>query len=86
MKCETCLYNKNCQFLAKHPKAIVEGCTAYKDARNMVEVVKCQDCQYSEIFVNKGDELYCLCNLEGNGICRRSLLDFCSYGERKKRT
>ena len=28
--CETCLYNKNCQFLAKHPKTNVDSCTAFK--------------------------------------------------------
>ena len=38
MKCETCLYNKNCQYLAKHPTHIVEDCTAYKDAANFVEM------------------------------------------------
>ena len=36
--CETCLYNKNCQFLLKHPKTLVEGCTAYKNAADFVEV------------------------------------------------
>ena len=28
--CEKCLYNKNCQFLAKRNKHKVEGCTAFK--------------------------------------------------------
>lgn len=32
MKCETCLYNKNCQYLAKHPHTIVEDCSAYENA------------------------------------------------------
>lgn len=27
--CEKCLYKKNCQFLAKHKKAVVEGCTGF---------------------------------------------------------
>lgn len=27
--CEKCLYRKNCQFLAKHKTAVVEGCTAF---------------------------------------------------------
>ena len=30
IKCETCIYRKNCQFLAKHRKAIVEDCTAFE--------------------------------------------------------
>ena len=70
--CETCLYNKNCQFLAKHPKLTVDGCTAYKDATNIVEVVRCKDCKY---FV---EEEFCM----GIGIiCKFD--DFCSYGERR---
>lgn len=39
MKCETCLYNKNCQFLAKHKKAEVTGCTAYENAAEYTRVV-----------------------------------------------
>jgi hypothetical protein len=39
IKCETCLYNKNCQFLAKHRNTIVENCSAYKNAADVVEVV-----------------------------------------------
>ena len=38
MKCEKCLYRANCQFLAKHKGAEVEGCTAFKDATDFVEV------------------------------------------------
>ena len=37
-KCETCLYNKNCQFLATHRRVIIEGCTAYKNSADVVEV------------------------------------------------
>jgi hypothetical protein len=39
MKCATCLHNQNCQFLAKHKKAEVSGCTAYKNTIDFVEVV-----------------------------------------------
>ena len=39
IKCETCLYNKNCQFLAKHRNTIVEDCSAYKNVADVVEVV-----------------------------------------------
>lgn len=46
-KCETCLYNKNCQFLATHRRVIVEGCTAYKNSADMVEVVRCSKCMHS---------------------------------------
>ena len=38
VKCETCLYNRNCQFLATHKNAVIEGCTVYKNAADVVEV------------------------------------------------
>lgn len=80
IKCETCLYNKNCQFLAKHRNTIVEDCSAYKNAADVVEVVRCKDC------VN-----YCGFEHCKNGVCDRDSVskravypdDFCSYGERK---
>ena len=81
--CNTCLYNKNCQFLAKHQKTIVDSCTAYKDATNIVEVVICKDCQhyidgccYVSNRTNKG--LYPRVNIHS-----RNENDFCSYGERR---
>lgn len=37
-KCEKCLYNKNCQFLAAHKNADVEGCTAFDDKDDFVKV------------------------------------------------
>ena len=40
-KCEKCLYKANCQFLATHKKAIVEGCTAFKSEADLrVEVAR----------------------------------------------
>lgn len=74
--CETCLYNKNCQFLAKHKLEPVVSCTAYKNAADMVEVVRCKDCNYRD----------------KKGVCERFRQrypfypedDFyCRYGERK---
>lgn len=35
MKCEKCLYRKNCQFLAKHKTAVVEGCTAFESKADL---------------------------------------------------
>ena len=35
MKCEKCLYRKNCQFLAKYKKADVDGCTAFESEKDM---------------------------------------------------
>ena len=33
--CETCLYRKNCQFIATHENSIVESCTAYKSETDL---------------------------------------------------
>jgi hypothetical protein len=39
--CNKCLYKKNCQFLAKHRKTIVEGCTAFESENKVrAEAIK----------------------------------------------
>lgn len=40
IKCEKCLNNANCQFLMAHKKAVVEDCTAFKNAEDFVDVEK----------------------------------------------
>lgn len=35
IKCEKCLYRKNCQFLATHKNTTVEGCTAFKSESDL---------------------------------------------------
>lgn len=41
IKCEKCLYRKNCQFLATHKNTIVEGCTAFESENDLrIEAVK----------------------------------------------
>ncbi len=51
-KCEKCLYKENCQFLATHKRAIIEGCTAFKsEAELRAEVAR-------EIF-KEIEELFC---------------------------
>lgn len=41
IKCEECLYRKNCQFLASHKKTAVEGCTAFKSESGLkAEAIK----------------------------------------------
>ncbi len=59
--CETCLYNKNCQFIAKHPKAIITGCTAYKDSRDVVEV------RHGEWVLEHGEYGKMMCS-----VCKKS--------------
>jgi hypothetical protein len=41
IKCEKCLYRKNCQFLATHKNTIVEGCTAFESENDLrIEAAK----------------------------------------------
>lgn len=49
MICKDCLYNKNCQFLAGHKTADVNGCTAFEDKSEWVHL----PCKV-------GDTVYCL--------------------------
>ena len=52
MKCENCIYHKNCQFIASHKFAYIHGqisgCTAFEDKSNYVQVVRCKDCKHFE--------------------------------------
>ena len=38
MKCENCLYNKNCQFIASHRTAQVEEYTAFEDKSEWIHL------------------------------------------------
>lgn len=40
IKCETCIYRKNCQFLAKHKKVEVIGCDAFVSEIELVTKIK----------------------------------------------
>lgn len=42
MICENCIYRKNCQFLAKHKKAEVIGCTAFVSEADFVKKAKAE--------------------------------------------
>ena len=39
MICDKCIYNKNCQFLAKHKKLEVVRCTAFTDIDDLTAQV-----------------------------------------------
>lgn len=72
-KCEKCLYKENCQFLATHKKAIIADCTAYKDATNVVEVVRCKNCKYFD-----DEDFFCI---PIGCICKPD--DYCSFAKMK---
>lgn len=89
VKCATCLYNKNCQFIGTHKNTIVEGCTAYKDATNMVEVVRCKNCEQfmQQYDIHNGRKLhYGICKLNSNKFHDEEVNcdHYCGYGKRKE--
>ncbi|MBR5785949.1 MAG: hypothetical protein IKY41_04545 [Clostridia bacterium] len=60
IKCEECLYRKNCQFLASHKKTAVEGCTAFKSESGLkAEAIK----EFAERFI---DEECAYCSSESD--------------------
>ena len=72
--CGKCLYNKNCQFLAKY-KIEPDGCSAFRNAEDFVEVVRCKDCRY------RGDEYECPLLAFAEYTCDD---EYCSDGERRE--
>ena len=40
MKCENCLYKKNCQFLTKYKNADIDDCTAFVNEIEFVTKIK----------------------------------------------
>lgn len=77
--CDKCFYRNNCQYLAKKNKSkFVVSCTCFKDGEDIVNVVRCKDCQN-----NPG----LLTRTKGTVWCRHwrkeVLKDgFCNYGAR----
>ena len=75
--CNDCIYYPVCNYKMR--------CDLFKDKTNFVEVVRCKDCKYFEVYypIKEKDKEpieahYCkLYNSD------RKQIDFCSYGERK---
>lgn len=78
VKCDTCLYNKNCQFIATHKNTVVEGCTSYKDTTDIIGVIRCKECKYFITDTFKRT----MCNRTFT-MFEMNENDFCSYGERE---
>lgn len=57
---------------------IEKRCSGFKNAADVVEVVRCKDCQYS-CFIRSCSKYECR---KGCGALKYAT-DFCSYGERK---
>ena len=83
--CGKCLYNKNCQFLAKY-KIEPDGCSAFRNAEDFVEVVRCGKCKhYYQYHVYETNEAtgWGKCTLINMDI-NMTVGDYCSHGERKE--
>lgn len=52
------------------------------DFSDIVHVVRCKDCKWSDWYTSADGNRYCYCMETGNG--GRTENDYCSYGERKE--
>ena len=74
-RCETCLYNKNCQLLVRRGAKNVTSCTAYKG-----EIVFCKDCVHYMPYKKPVEDFDGRCS-----ACRGETdeNEFCNRGKRK---
>lgn len=86
-RCENCIHQKVCLHMANIQNDTyaymgvnfnVEACEHYSQTEDVVEVVRCKDCQYS-CFIRSCSKYECR---KGCGALKYAT-DFCSYGERK---
>ena len=74
--CEKCLYKANCQFLARHNKAIIEDCTAFKNEtdlyRDVVEKL------FDEFYEIMSDNFHMDCQI---GDCIEDYYDEALYDD-----
>lgn len=80
-RCEECLHYDLCNALELNgiDKVPASACGCYKNAADVVEVVRCRDCKYSEI-----DENYNLWCTFYNGKIREMPNGYCWHGERSE--
>ena len=72
--CEKCMHRIVCAYRNKG----CEECNRY-----MADIVWCKDCE--ACLIDNGSRQYHLCMRSGGAFQRRvDLMDFCSFGERKK--
>ena len=87
MTCKDCIGYNFCSDYEKYSEAEVKEfsvqgtvqdlCSFFKNKADVVEVVRCKDCNY---WIYWADEKRCSCDLHH---IRTHRDDFCSYGERK---
>lgn len=67
--CKKCLYKKNCQFLAKHKKAVVEGCTSFLSEDEYKAMIKAEVIkEFAERVKEKSSKLEMVC---GGALVKR---------------
>lgn len=68
MTCKDCIHYEVCQFhIDEETKMTVAECDNFKDKHNLVEAVRCKDCQY---------RYTANCNAKHE----RADMDYCSHG------
>ena len=84
--CKDCLYFERCcsigvELNMKQDKEAENNCRKFKDATDIVKVVRCCDCRYFSRFSCKDKFGYDgHCHGTNHGVC---IEDYCSFGKRK---
>ena len=85
MTCTDCIHHKSCfnmAFRCGYKAEALDGaetCEDFKNKADFVEVVRCKDCKYCELYLSKESKSWqCVRKIEWV-----KPTDFCSYGVRK---
>lgn len=87
-RCSDCLYFERCVSLGvelniEKNREADKNCLRFKDATDVVEVVRCRDCVYYSRFPCKNQDGYDgHCHGTNHGTCDSG---YCSFGRRKVR-
>lgn len=95
--CENCVHYELCQYntyqeahyFGKDKEIYItiknnSACKFFKPTADVVEVVRCKDCQHCEIIIDQFDNDWYFCKKTNDNAEVKSD-DFCSYGERKEK-
>ena len=75
MTCKDCVYYPACTYHM--------WCDLFKNKADVVEVVRCCDCEYKQENPDINNTCYLTCNLKYGIRGTIDPTDFCSYGKRK---
>ena len=84
MTCKDCYHNEVCEALYELngvPRIFACQCAYFRNAADVVEVVRCKNCMHYELH---GNGRFGLCKRPHKFHSLQKESDFCSYGERRE--